>query len=96
LIQHPTRIYVISLLAQYPQLSPLEMSRKMRHGLPLVAYHVRICRDLGAIREVETRHRRGAVEHFYEIIPESRLAIREAIVEAREIRDAVEHAFANL
>jgi DNA-binding transcriptional ArsR family regulator len=47
--------------------SPKSIAEKLDVDLPTVAYHVRVLRRLGCIELVETRTRRGAVEHIYRV-----------------------------
>lgn len=47
--------------------SPKSIAEKLDVDLPTVAYHVRVLRRLGCIELVETKSRRGAVEHIYRV-----------------------------
>jgi DNA-binding transcriptional ArsR family regulator len=47
--------------------SPKSIAAKLDVDLRTVAYHVRVLRQLGCIELVETKRRRGAVEHIYRV-----------------------------
>lgn len=47
--------------------SPKSIAKRLGADLPTVAYHVRVLRRLGCIELVETKSRRGAVEHIYRL-----------------------------
>lgn len=47
--------------------SPKTIAEQLDADLPTVAYHVRVLRRLGCIELVETKKRRGAVEHIYRV-----------------------------
>ena len=47
--------------------SPKAIAEKLDVDLPTLAYHVRVLRRLGCIELVETKKRRGAVEHVYRV-----------------------------
>jgi len=64
-LAHPTRVRIVAMLSER-RASPVEMSEKLGETLGTVAYHVRTLRNLGVIKLVSTRQRRGAIEHIYE------------------------------
>lgn len=47
--------------------SPKAIAARLEVDLRTVAYHVRVLRRLGCIELVETKRRRGAVEHIYRV-----------------------------
>ena len=47
--------------------SPKAIAEKLDLDLLTLAYHVRVLRRLGCIELVETKKRRGAVEHIYRV-----------------------------
>ena len=63
-ISHPLRIRLLALLDEAPA-SPVMLAKAMNQPLGTVAYHVRTLYDLGLLKLVETRQRRGATEHYY-------------------------------
>lgn len=46
-------------------ISPAQLSNKVTAPLSAVSYHVRVLEKYGAIRLVDERQVRGALEHFY-------------------------------
>lgn len=46
-------------------ISPAQLSNKVTIPLSAVSYHVRVLESYGAIRLVDERQVRGALEHFY-------------------------------
>lgn len=63
-VSHPLRMRLISLLEQRTA-SPKMLADQLDVSLGVVAYHVRTLCTLGAVELVETRQRRGALEHYY-------------------------------
>ena len=47
--------------------SPKAIAEKLGADVRTVAYHVRVLRRLGCVELVETKSRRGAVEHIYRV-----------------------------
>lgn len=47
--------------------SPKSIAKRLDADLRTVAYHVRVLKRLGCIELVETKRRRGAVEHIYRV-----------------------------
>ncbi len=63
-ISHPIRIRLLAMLDEEPA-SPVILASKLNQPLGTIAYHVRTLYDLGLLRLVNTRQRRGATEHYY-------------------------------
>lgn len=63
-ISHPIRIRLLAMLDEEPA-SPVILASKLEQPLGTVAYHVRTLYDLGLLKLVSTRQRRGATEHYY-------------------------------
>jgi DNA-binding transcriptional ArsR family regulator len=72
-LAHPTRIRVLAILKER-KASPNELSEILGEGLGTVAYHVRTLKNLGLVKLVSTRPRRGAIEHFYEAVEHPRFS----------------------
>jgi DNA-binding transcriptional ArsR family regulator len=75
-ISHPLRVKIIELLDD-GDASPNELATQLGEGVTNIAYHVRTLSDLGIIKLVRTAPRRGATEHWYELV--ARPAIPEAL-----------------
>ncbi len=63
-ISHPIRIRLLAMLDEEPA-SPVILASKLEQPLGTIAYHVRTLYDLGLLKLVRTRQRRGATEHYY-------------------------------
>ena len=66
-ISHPVRVRLLAMLDEEPA-SPVILASKLDQPLGTIAYHVRTLYDLGLLKLVRTRQRRGATEHFYRTI----------------------------
>jgi len=65
-LSNSLRAEALQLIAQGVA-SPKSIAEKLDVYLPTLAYHVRVLRRLGCIELVETKKRRGAVEHIYRV-----------------------------
>ena len=63
-LAHPLRVAIMAVLEERIA-SPSEIATELDASLGLVSYHVRMLARLGLVRLVETRPRRGALEHYY-------------------------------
>jgi DNA-binding transcriptional ArsR family regulator len=63
-LTHPVRMRVLTLLNQKVA-SPSELAEELGEPLGNVSYHVRMLLDLDLVELVNTKPRRGAVEHYY-------------------------------
>ena len=90
-LAHPLRIRILAMLEERPA-SPVQLAPRLGSTLGRVGHHVRVLRDLGLIELVETRRRRGAIEHIYQAAPvpgfsddawqQAGAAVRERVVAA--------------
>jgi DNA-binding transcriptional ArsR family regulator len=62
---HPLRGKILTHLSNHGTASPADLSRVLDEPIGNVSYHVRMLLDLDCVELVDTRQRRGAVEHFY-------------------------------
>jgi DNA-binding transcriptional ArsR family regulator len=63
-ISHPIRVRLLAMLEEEPA-SPVILAAKLDQPLGTIAYHVRTLYELGLLKLVSTRQRRGATEHYY-------------------------------
>lgn len=63
-ISHPLRIRLLAMLEETTA-SPVQLAARLGQPLGTIAYHVRVLADLGLLKLVSTRQRRGATEHYY-------------------------------
>ncbi len=66
-ISHPVRVRLLAMLREEPA-SPVILASKLDQPLGTIAYHVRTLHDLGLLKLVRTRQRRGATEHYYRAV----------------------------
>jgi predicted transcriptional regulator len=64
-MSHPLRAEAFRLIRDRGPLSPAEVARILEADLRDVSYHVRKLSEFSCVEEVQHRHVRGAVEHFY-------------------------------
>lgn len=65
-LSSPLRARALALIADGID-SPKLIAEKLELDVRTVAYHIRVLRSLGCIELVETRPRRGTVEHVYRL-----------------------------
>ena len=63
-LAHPLRVQILSVLEERVA-SPSDLAEELGAPLGNVSYHVRTLTDLGLLKLVRRRTRRGAVEHYY-------------------------------
>ncbi len=66
-LSSPLRARALELIAEGAT-SPKLIAAELGLDVRVVAYHVRVLHKLGCIELVETRPRRGAVEHIYKVV----------------------------
>jgi DNA-binding transcriptional ArsR family regulator len=64
-LAHPLRVQILGML-QDRTASPSDLAQELDAPLGNVSYHVRILAQLGLLKLVKKRPRRGAIEHYYE------------------------------
>jgi DNA-binding transcriptional ArsR family regulator len=64
-LAHPLRVQILSKLEDRIA-SPSDLATELDAPLGNVSYHVRTLADLGLVKLVKRRTRRGAVEHYYQ------------------------------
>ena len=64
-LAHPLRVRILGVL-QDRVASPSDLAGELKAPLGNVSYHVRILAQLGLLKLVKKRPRRGAIEHYYE------------------------------
>lgn len=70
-LTHPMRADILVKMQEQGRLSPVSYSSACGQSLNLSAYHFNTLLRHGAIELVDTKPRRGAVEHIYSLNPES-------------------------
>jgi DNA-binding transcriptional ArsR family regulator len=97
---HPLRTAILVELNQRTA-SPVGLARDLDEPIGNVSYHVRVLLDLDCIELVETRPRRGALEHFYRATARPELTDQEWATLPRATRHAMatqwfRHAFTDV
>ena len=64
-LAHPLRVQILTTLEDRVA-SPSDLAAELDAPLGNVSYHVRTLADLGLVKLVKRRTRRGAVEHYYQ------------------------------
>jgi DNA-binding transcriptional ArsR family regulator len=64
-LAHPLRVQILGVLEERVA-SPSDLAEQLGAPLGNVSYHVRTLADLGLLKLVRRRTRRGAVEHYYQ------------------------------
>lgn len=65
-MSHPLRVRIVTALnSPRRTYSPNQLAEEMQLPLGSISYHVRELKALGFLEQVETKRRRGAIEHFY-------------------------------
>lgn len=66
-LSHPLRVQILTILHKRVA-SPNQIAQQLGEGLSQVSYHVKVLEEYKCIELVDTKPRRGAVEHFYRAI----------------------------
>ena len=64
-LAHPLRVQILGVLEERVA-SPSDLAEELGAPLGNVSYHVRTLADLGLLKLVRRKTRRGAVEHYYQ------------------------------
>jgi DNA-binding transcriptional ArsR family regulator len=64
-LSHPLRQRILQEFGDGRIASPKELAGALAEPIANVSYHVKTLLEYGCLELVQTRHRRGAVEHFY-------------------------------
>jgi DNA-binding transcriptional ArsR family regulator len=69
---HPARDKILDVMRSYgAPISPTQLARITGYSLGSTAYHVRTLVSAGVVELAEEGRVRGAVEHFYSLIPDA-------------------------
>ena len=63
-LAHPLRVAILAIVEERTA-SPSEIATELGASLGVVSYHVRMLERYGLVKLVDTRPRRGALEHYY-------------------------------
>ena len=78
---HPTRDQIVDAMRSYGEpISPTRLSEVTGHTLGAVAYHVRTLLAAGVVELAQEGRVRGAVEHFYALVPDNEADLNDPLV----------------
>jgi DNA-binding transcriptional ArsR family regulator len=78
---HPTRDQIVDAMRSYGEpISPTRLAEVTGNTLGAVAYHVRTLLSAGVVELAEEGRVRGAVEHFYALVPDNELDLNDPLV----------------
>jgi DNA-binding transcriptional ArsR family regulator len=78
---HPARDQIVDAMRAYGQpISPTRLSEVTGNTLGSVAYHVRTLLAAGVVVLAEEGRVRGAVEHFYALVPDNEADLNDPLV----------------
>jgi DNA-binding transcriptional ArsR family regulator len=78
---HPTRDQIVDAMRSYGEpISPTRLAEVTGNTLGAVAYHVRTLLSAGVVELAEEGRVRGAVEHFYALVPDNEADLNDPLV----------------
>jgi DNA-binding transcriptional ArsR family regulator len=78
---HPTRDQIVDAMRSYgAPISPTRLAEVTGNTLGAVAYHVRTLLSAGVVELAEEGRVRGAVEHFYALVPDNEADLNDPLV----------------
>jgi DNA-binding transcriptional ArsR family regulator len=78
---HPARDQIVDAMRSYGQpISPTRLAEVTGNTLGSIAYHVRTLLAAGVVELAEEGRVRGAVEHFYALVPDNEAEINDPLV----------------
>src|SRR3954470_22348181 len=87
---HPTRDQIVDAMRTYDApISPTRLSEVTGHTLGAVAYHVRTLLSAGVVELAEEGRVRGAVEHFYALVPDNEADLNAPIIGLQKLCGAL-------
>jgi DNA-binding transcriptional ArsR family regulator len=78
---HPVRDQIVDAMRSYGQpISPTQLADVSGTSLGSTAYHVRTLREAGVVVLAEEGRVRGAVEHFYALVPDNEADLNDPLI----------------
>jgi DNA-binding transcriptional ArsR family regulator len=78
---HPTRDQIVDAMRSYgAPISPTRLAEVTGNTLGAIAYHVRTLLAAGVVELAEEGRVRGAVEHFYALVPDNEADLNDPLV----------------
>jgi DNA-binding transcriptional ArsR family regulator len=93
---HPTRDQIVDAMRSYGEpISPTRLSEITGNTLGAVAYHMRTLLQAGVVELAQEGRVRGAVEHFYALVPDHAREIADPLVGLQKLCGALTLASAD-
>ncbi len=87
---HPARDQIVDAMRSYGQpISPTRLAEVTGNTLGSVAYHVRTLLGAGVVTLAEEGRVRGAVEHFYALVPDNEADLNDPIIGLQKLCGAL-------
>jgi DNA-binding transcriptional ArsR family regulator len=87
---HPTRDQIVDTMRSYGEpISPTRLAEVTGNTLGAVAYHVRTLLSAGVVELAEEGRVRGAVEHFYALVPDNEADLNDPVVGLQKLCGAL-------
>jgi DNA-binding transcriptional ArsR family regulator len=87
---HPARDQIVDAMRSYGQpISPTRLAEVTGNTLGSVAYHVRTLLAAGVVELAEEGRVRGAVEHFYALVPDNEADLNDPLVGLQKVCGAL-------
>jgi DNA-binding transcriptional ArsR family regulator len=87
---HPARDQIVDAMRSYGQpISPTRLAEVTGNTLGSVAYHVRTLRGAGVVTLAEEGRVRGAVEHFYALVPDNEADLNDPVIGLQKLCGAL-------
>jgi DNA-binding transcriptional ArsR family regulator len=87
---HPARDQIIDALGSYGEpISPAKLAQLTGRTLGSIAYHVRTLHAAGVVELAREGRARGAVEHFYALVPDHATDLVDPLVQLQRICEAL-------
>jgi DNA-binding transcriptional ArsR family regulator len=87
---HPARDQIVDAMRSYGRpISPTRLAEVTGNTLGSVAYHVRTLLGAGVVTLAEEGRVRGAVEHFYALVPDNEADLNDPIIGLQKLCGAL-------
>jgi DNA-binding transcriptional ArsR family regulator len=87
---HPARDQIVDAMRSYGQpISPTRLAEVTGNTLGSVAYHVRTLLGAGVVTLAEEGRVRGAVEHFYALVPDNEADLNDPVIGLQKLCGAL-------
>jgi DNA-binding transcriptional ArsR family regulator len=93
---HPARDQIVDAMRSYGKpISPTRLAEVTGNTLGSVAYHVRTLLGAGVVTLAEEGRVRGAVEHFYALVPDNEADLNDPVIGLQKLCGALTLSVSN-